>query len=59
MPDPRAASSEPHAIGDPDAELVALAPGERYETRTSLGEGGMGEVRLTRDRVIGRRRARR
>jgi eukaryotic-like serine/threonine-protein kinase len=52
MPDPRAASSEPHAIGDPDAELVALAPGERYETRTALGEGGMGEVRLARDRLI-------
>ena len=56
MPDPRAkaASSEPHAIGDPDAELLPLAQGERYETRTSLGEGGMGEVRLARDRIIGR-----
>jgi serine/threonine-protein kinase len=58
LPDPRAeeraASSEPHAIGDPDAELVALAPGERYDTRTILGEGGMGEVRLARDRLIGR-----
>src|SRR5262245_53198695 len=28
--------------------------GERYELRAMLGEGGMGEVRLCRDRRIGR-----
>ncbi len=54
LPDPRAASSEPHGIADPDAELVPLGPQERYETRAALGEGGMGEVRLARDRLIGR-----
>lgn len=54
LPDLRAASSEPREIGDPDAEIVPVAPAERYETRTALGEGGMGEVRLARDRLIGR-----
>jgi eukaryotic-like serine/threonine-protein kinase len=54
MPDPRAASSEPRTIRDPDAEVLPLAAAERYETRDALGEGGMGEVRLARDRLIGR-----
>lgn len=46
--------SEPGDIADPDAEIPTLAPEQRYELRSSLGEGGMGEVRLCRDRVIGR-----
>ncbi len=54
LPDPRVASPSPHAIADPDAELIPLAPQERYETRQALGEGGMGEVRLASDRLIGR-----
>lgn len=46
--------SEPGDIADPDAEIPLLATGQRYEAKTTLGEGGMGEVRLCRDRVIGR-----
>src|SRR5687768_7407315 len=46
--------SAPGDIGDPDAEVAVVPPEQRYETRSSLGEGGMGEVRLCRDRVIGR-----
>jgi serine/threonine protein kinase len=41
-------------IGDPDAAVVVYAFEERYEIRKRLGEGGMGEVRLCRDRMIGR-----
>lgn len=44
----------PRDIGDPDAEVVFYANEERYEDKRRLGEGGMGEVRLCRDRVIGR-----
>src|SRR5262245_52240698 len=33
-------------------ETTAFA--ERYEARSVLGEGGMGEVRLCRDRLVGR-----
>lgn len=46
--------SEPSSLGDPDAELVVYPLEERYEARITLGEGGMGEVRLCRDRTIGR-----
>ena len=47
-------ASEPGDIADPDGELPNFPLEQRYELRTSLGEGGMGEVRLCRDRVIGR-----
>jgi len=46
--------SHPRDIDDPDAEVPVIPNEERYEQRESLGEGGMGEVRLCRDRVIGR-----
>jgi serine/threonine-protein kinase len=46
--------SNPSDIADPDAEIPTFSTDERYDVRTSLGEGGMGEVRLCRDRVIGR-----
>ena len=46
--------SKPSDIADPDAEIPSFSAEQRYEVRTSLGEGGMGEVRLCRDRVIGR-----
>lgn len=41
-------------ITDPDAEIVVLPTSERYEPRAQLGAGGMGEVRLGLDRMIGR-----
>jgi serine/threonine-protein kinase len=44
----------PPDISDPDAAVVSYAPAERYEERATLGSGGMGEVRLCRDRAIGR-----
>jgi len=47
-------TSEPGDIADPDGEIPSFPLEQRYELRTSLGEGGMGEVRLCRDRVIGR-----
>jgi serine/threonine-protein kinase len=46
--------SEPTNISEPDIELVPLRAEERYERVTMLGEGGMGVVRLCRDRHIGR-----
>ena len=46
--------SGPSTISNPDEEIVVYAPDERYEARKMLGEGGMGEVRLCADRVIGR-----
>jgi eukaryotic-like serine/threonine-protein kinase len=41
---------------DPADEAQALSspPDDRYETRTTLGEGGMGEVLLCHDRRMGR-----
>jgi len=42
------------AEGSGAFSLRALPPEERYETRRALGEGGMGEVRLCRDHLIGR-----
>src|SRR2546430_4977753 len=41
---------------DPDAttSLDATAFGDRYTTQAVLGRGGMGEVRLCRDNLIGR-----
>ncbi|MBS2012888.1 MAG: protein kinase [Deltaproteobacteria bacterium] len=50
----RTISSSPHAIGDPDADVVVLPTARRYEPLGDLGEGGMGEVRLCKDRMIGR-----
>jgi eukaryotic-like serine/threonine-protein kinase len=44
----------PADIADPDADFVLYGKDERYEARRRLGEGGMGEVLLSRDRVIGR-----
>src|SRR5580700_1007154 len=42
-------------VEDPEGELGHDEPFElRYEMRTKLGEGGMGEVHLCRDRRIGR-----
>ncbi len=47
-------TSEPPVAGT-DADLVADDGfAARYELRASLGEGGMGEVRLCKDRRIGR-----
>src|SRR5690348_17171449 len=36
------------------ARALAIAPGERYTPIRMLGQGGMGEVLLVADRVIGR-----
>jgi len=52
------ASGRPRDIADPDVEIEVLPADQRYETRATLGEGGMGEVRLCRDRLIGREVAR-
>ena len=42
-------------VEDPDGELGPDdAFARRYEMRTKLGEGGMGEVHLCKDRRIGR-----
>ena len=41
-------------LADPDADVDVVPAGERYELRAALGEGGMGEVNLCRDRLIGR-----
>jgi serine/threonine-protein kinase len=52
-----AAGGEPSAVDEVDASSVDLRDArfdERYEPRTMLGEGGMGEVMLCRDRQIGR-----
>src|SRR5690349_4111393 len=46
--------SDPRDIADPDAEITIVAANERYEGGALLGEGGMGQVRLCTDRVIGR-----
>lgn len=51
---PDLSSASQDRIGDPDAEIVVYAFEERYELKKRLGEGGMGEVRLCRDRMIGR-----
>jgi serine/threonine-protein kinase len=48
------AHSGPRDIADPDAEIVVYPTAERYDLRTTLAEGGMGEVRLVRDKTIGR-----
>jgi serine/threonine protein kinase len=53
-PSPSSSGRSDTAIGDPDAAVVVYAFEERYEIRKRLGEGGMGEVRLCRDRMIGR-----
>jgi serine/threonine-protein kinase len=42
-------------LSDPGGELVLeRSPDERYEHRALLGEGGMGEVRLCKDKRFGR-----
>lgn len=46
--------SDMDLLGDPRADLTTTDPALRYELRTTLGEGGMGEVLLCRDRRIGR-----
>jgi eukaryotic-like serine/threonine-protein kinase len=46
--------SSADGIGDPDAEVIVYPFDERYAFTRLLGEGGMGEVRLCRDRMIGR-----
>jgi serine/threonine protein kinase len=58
---PNAPGGAPHApqpggtVEDPDGELGRDEAFElRYEMRAKLGEGGMGEVHLCRDRRIGR-----
>ncbi len=48
------AHSDPSDISDPDAEIVVYPTDQRYDLKTTLGEGGMGEVRLVRDKMIGR-----
>ena len=53
-PSPSSSGRSDTGIGDPDAEVVVYPFEERYEVKKRLGEGGMGEVRLCRDRMIGR-----
>src|SRR5262245_54245997 len=51
---------EPHESGLPGDRLPPVSPdgsdlpAERYETRLLLGQGGMGDVTLAHDRLIGR-----
>jgi serine/threonine-protein kinase len=47
-------SSEPGAVTDVEAEIATGDPSRRYEHKSLLGEGGMGEVRLCRDKHISR-----
>jgi len=47
-------SSTPGAVNPARAPLVESSGEKRYDVCASLGEGGMGEVRLCRDRRIGR-----
>ncbi len=47
-------SSKPAPVDVAPAPLDERGFGERYHSRSVLGEGGMGEVRLCRDRRIGR-----
>lgn len=42
------------ADSSPDADIALVSPEQRYTFRRPLGEGGMGEILLCRDRVIGR-----
>lgn len=41
-------------VTDVEAEIASGDPRSRYEQKTLLGEGGMGEVRLVRDKHISR-----
>ena len=50
----QAASSHPPEVDPAPAPLHEATFDGRYEDRARLGEGGMGEVRLCRDRRIGR-----
>ncbi len=47
-------SSDPGVVTDVEAEIANGDPLRRYEQKTLLGEGGMGEVRLVRDKHISR-----
>ncbi len=47
-------SSDPGVVTDVEAEIATADPLRRYEQKTLLGEGGMGEVRLVRDKHISR-----
>lgn len=47
-------SSDPGVVTDVEADIAAADPKSRYEHKTLLGEGGMGEVRLCRDKHISR-----
>ncbi len=47
-------ASGPTFVTGLDAELVHEEPERRYRPKALLGEGGMGEVRLSHDRHIGR-----
>src|SRR5438874_2034012 len=50
----RPPDSAPGPVDPARATLEGSTFESRYEMRTLLGEGGMGEVRLCRDRRIGR-----
>ncbi len=55
MASPPRATDEPDDLGPPSTlGPVANLSGARYAFKTLLGVGGMGEVRLCRDAVIGR-----
>jgi serine/threonine-protein kinase len=45
-------TSDPGVVRDVEAELASHDPTKRYEHVTLLGEGGMGEVRLCKDKHI-------
>src|SRR4051812_27894725 len=54
LPDGLGSDTSGDPIGDPDAEVIVYPFDERYAFTRMLGAGGMGEVRLCRDRMIGR-----
>src|SRR5262245_38145965 len=64
MAQPRDAKTTVRDLGSPPEPIAAATLGlepaywqraeDRYQHQAQLGEGGMGEVRLSHDRVIGR-----